>query len=70
MRAGSREVPAQQERVSSGAQEERVERDGFGECHADDALHENFRGGTRIATDGFGGLEADEPDPDGGAEAA
>ena len=52
------------------AEEERVERDGFGQRHADDALDENLRRGTGIAADGFGGLEADESDADGGAEAA
>jgi len=51
-------------------EEQRVERDGFGERHADDALHENFRGGSGIATDGFSGFEADEAYANGSAETA
>ena len=51
-------------------EEQRVERDGFGESHADDALHEDLRGGARIAADGFSGFEADEAYADRGAEAA
>ena len=63
-------VLARRERARTALEEECVERDGLGERHADDGLYENFGGGTRIAAHGFGGLEADKPYSDGGAEAA
>jgi hypothetical protein len=50
--------------------EERVERDGLGEGHSDEALDKDLSRGARIAADGFCGLEADESDADGGAKAA
>src|ERR1019366_6180732 len=64
-----RRTPARKKREGL-LDEHCVERDGFSERHTDDALHEDFRGGTGIAADGFGGLEADESDANGGAEAA
>jgi len=52
------------------AEEQRVEGNRFSECHADDGLHENWGCGTGIASDGFGGFEADKAHADCGAEAA
>lgn len=51
-------------------QEQRVKRHGFGEGHADDGLHEDFSGGTRITTDAFNGFGSDETDADGGRKAS
>src|ERR1051326_8426301 len=51
-------------------EEDRIERDGFGERHADDGLDEDFAGSAGIAANAFNGLGADETDADGGGEAA
>src|SRR5581483_1287409 len=47
-------------------EEDRVERDGLGERHADDGLDENLAGRAGIAADALDGLGADETDADGG----
>src|SRR5688572_7883093 len=52
------------------AEEQRVERDRFGQSHADDGLNEDFAGCTGIAADALDGLGADESDANGGREAA
>ena len=51
-------------------EEDRVERDGFGESHAQDGLDEDLAGGVGITTHGLDGLGADEAYADGGGEAA
>ena len=51
-------------------EEDRVERDGFGESHAQDGLDEDLAGRVGIATHGLDGLGADETHADGGGEAA
>lgn len=50
------------------SEEQREHAETFSEGHTDDGLHEDLGSGTGIATDGFGGLGADEADADGGAE--
>ena len=49
-------------------EEDRVERDGSGEGHADDGLDEDLAGRAGVAADAFDGLGADETDADGGGE--
>ena len=51
-------------------EEDRVERDGFGESHAQDGLDEDLTGSIRIATHGFDGLGANETHADSGSETA
>lgn len=51
-------------------EEQGVERDGFGQRHADDGLDEDFAGSAGIAADAFNGLGSDETDADGGGETA
>jgi hypothetical protein len=52
------------------AKEQRVERDGFSQCHADDGLDQNRGRGPGIAADGFSGFEADKAYADCSAQAA
>ena len=51
-------------------EEDRVERDGFGESHAQDGLDEDLAGRVGIATHGLDGLGTDETHADGGGETA
>ena len=57
-------------RLNHLAEEQRQDAETFGERHTDDGLNEDLAGSGGIATDGFGGFEADETDADGGAEEA
>ena len=57
-------------REDLSAEEQSVERDRFGQSHADDGLHEDFAGGTGITTDAFNGFGSDETDADGGRKAS
>src|SRR4051812_3807433 len=52
------------------AHEERVERDRFGERHAENGLDEDFDGRARIASNAFDGFGADEAHAYGGGETA
>jgi hypothetical protein len=52
------------------AEEQRVERDGFSQCHTDNGLDKNRSRGTGIAADGFSGFEADKAYANCSAQAA
>jgi hypothetical protein len=60
-------APAREELIS---EEQGVESDRFGQCHADDGLNEDFAGSSRITADALDGFGADEADANSGREAA
>jgi len=51
-------------------EEQSVERNGFGQCHTDDGLNEDFARSTGIAADALNGLGTDETYANGGCKTA
>src|SRR5690349_892007 len=68
---GSRTLAAR-ERASAvlTTEEQCVKRNGFGQCHTDDGLNEDFARCTGIAADALNGFGADETYANGGGETA
>ena len=51
-------------------EEQGVERNGFGQGHADDGLDEDFSGCAGVAADTFDGFGSDQTDANGGGQTA
>jgi len=56
--------------IRDALQEQRVKRDGFGQGHADNGLHEDLAGSTGVATNALNGFCSDETDANSGSKTA